>query len=218
MQSHSHGYVLAATRPESGLAGLNNLADLKPDNVMVKIEDQSILERDARDEYEHPLPQKHVGGRIVYLSRNNYGQPTQPIGVIQITDFDLAVPGEVPHSGCIQAEVYRAPEVILDAGYSYSADIWSLGVMVRDHSAFSDTAETNTGSWVRSFGIWWRAGKLFKPAASSESESEYDDQTHLAQITALLGPPPLDLLAAGRRTAIFYTPESSYSLQRGCDR
>lgn len=41
-------------------------------------------------------------------------------------DFDSSVRGEGLHNGCIQAEVYRAPEVILDAGYSYSADIWSL--------------------------------------------------------------------------------------------
>lgn len=104
--------------------------DLKPDNVMVKIEDPSILERDARDEYDHPLPQKHVDGRVIYLSRNNYGHPAVATGIIQITDFDLAVFGDARHTGCIQAEVYRAPEVVLDAGYSYSADIWSLGVMV----------------------------------------------------------------------------------------
>lgn len=45
-------------------------------------------------------------------------------------DFDQSVHGDRPNSGFIQAEVYRAPEVILDACYSYSADIWSLGVMV----------------------------------------------------------------------------------------
>lgn len=97
---------------------------------MVKIEDPTILERDVRDEYDHPLPQKHIHGRILYLSRNNYGKLSRPTGVIQITDFNLSVLGNIPHSGCIQAEIYRAPEVILDAGYTYSADIWSLGVMV----------------------------------------------------------------------------------------
>jgi serine/threonine-protein kinase SRPK3 len=118
-------------------AVLTNGIDLKPDNIMVKIEDPSILERDARDEYDHPLPQKHADGRTIYLSRNNYGQLSVPTGIVQIVDFDLSVLGDMPRSGCIQAEIYRAPEVILDAGYTYSADIWSLGVMVRSHLSVS---------------------------------------------------------------------------------
>ena len=98
---------------------------------MVKLEDPSILDRDAEDEFKNPLPQKHCkDGRVIYLARNDYGQFRRPIGVIRITDFDLAVSGDIAPKGCIQAEIYRAPEVILDAGYSYSADIWSLGVMV----------------------------------------------------------------------------------------
>lgn len=164
--------------------------DLKPDNVMVKFEDTSILERDARDEYDHPLPQKHVDGCIIYLSRNNYGQPKTPTGVIQITDFDLSVLGNVPRTGCIQAEVYRAPEVILDAGYSYSADIWSLGVMLWD---------------------LLEGKKLFEAASPNDPNDPnggYNGQTHLALITALLGPPPADLLDAGRRTPSFYNPDN----------
>ena len=98
---------------------------------MVRLEDPSILERDAQDEYDHSLPQKHVDGRIIYLSRNNYGIFSAVGGLIQITDFDLAVVGNTPRAGCIQVDIYRAPEVILDVGYSYAADIWNLGVMVR---------------------------------------------------------------------------------------
>ena len=30
----------------------------------------------------------------------------------------------------IQPDSYRAPEVLLGVGWSYSADIWNLGVMV----------------------------------------------------------------------------------------
>lgn len=30
----------------------------------------------------------------------------------------------------IQPEVYRAPEVFLGTGYTYSADIWNLGTLV----------------------------------------------------------------------------------------
>ena len=98
---------------------------------MVKIEDPSILAKDAEDEYKNPLPQKtYQDGRTIYLSRNNYGLTSKTTGMTQITDFDLSVRGDRPNFGCIQAEIYRAPEVFLDAGYSYSADIWNLGVMV----------------------------------------------------------------------------------------
>ncbi len=109
---------------------LIDILDLKPDNIMVRLENKSILERDARDEFENPLPQKKCSDRTIYLSRNNYGQPTWVPGIISITDFGLSARGDVLNNGCIQAEVYRAPEVILDAGWTYSADIWNLGVMV----------------------------------------------------------------------------------------
>ena len=103
---------------------------MKPDNIMVKFEDTSLLQKYAHDEYEDPLPQKVADDRTIYLSRNNFGPLKEPTGVVQITDFGFSVSGKVPRAGCIQAEGYRAPEVILDAGYSYSADIWSLGAMV----------------------------------------------------------------------------------------
>ncbi|KAG5746467.1 hypothetical protein H9Q70_010837 [Fusarium xylarioides] len=111
-------------------------ADLKPDNIMIRIEDPKIFEKDAIEEYNNPLPEKQLDDRTIYLSRNNYGPLIRPTGIIQLVDFDLAVrstPGKL-HYGAIQGEKYRAPEVILDSGYSYSADIWSLGVMVQSTS------------------------------------------------------------------------------------
>lgn len=114
------------------------MTDLKPDNIMVRLENESILDRAARDELENPLPQKIYDDRTIYLSRNNYGQPASVTGIVSITDFDHSVQGDVFNYGCIQAEVYRAPEVILDAGWTYSADIWSLGVMVIS-SPFGDS-------------------------------------------------------------------------------
>ncbi|KAJ5585433.1 uncharacterized protein N7459_005233 [Penicillium hispanicum] len=163
--------------------------DLKPDNIMIKVEDPSILDDSARDEHDNPLPQKTCSdGRMIYISRNNFGISEKATGIIQITDFDLSVRGDKPNRGCIQAEIYRAPEVILDAGYSYSADIWSLGVMLWDVL---------------------EGKKLFKDVDPLEVE-EYDELNHLGHISALLGPPPKELLDKGARTDLFYKPDGQF--------
>ncbi|EMF09309.1 protein kinase [Sphaerulina musiva SO2202] len=160
--------------------------DLKTDNIMIRFEDPAIPAEVADDEYHHPLPQKHLDdGRVIYLSRNGFGPLREPTGMICITDFDRAVLGTEAHSGCIQADIYRAPESILDAGFSYPADIWNLGVML----------------WDLLEGDW-----LFQVA--TKGTHEYDDSLHIAHITALLGPKP-DTFPAGQRTAMFYNPNGN---------
>ncbi|KAH7240360.1 kinase-like domain-containing protein [Fusarium redolens] len=159
-------------------------ADLKPDNIMIRIEDAKMFEKDAIEEYNNPLPEKQLDDRTIYLSRNNYGPLARPTGIIQLVGFDLAVhskPAEL-HYGAIQGEMYRAPEVILNSGYSYSTDIWSVGVMLWD---------------------LLEKKSLFDPVTPGDVK-EYDDLSHLGQITALLGPVPQDLLTKGRRWSLFY--------------
>ena len=51
--------------------------------------------------------------------------------------------------------------------------------------------------------------KLFG-AVNPNKDDEYDDQLHLAHITALLGPPPIELLVRGRRTPMFYQHDGLY--------
>jgi serine/threonine protein kinase len=175
--------------------------DLKPDNIMVRLEDRELLSQVARDEFENPLPQKHCNdGRIIYLSRKNYSPLKDIIGLVEITDFDLAVQGDFPQDGCIQAEVYRAPEVILDKGYTYSADIWSLGVMV--HSVSPVLVQT-TNKYMK---LWdFLEGRTLFESVDPRAVEDYDDETHLAYITSLLGPAPKDFVSSGKRTSVFYT-------------
>ena len=47
-----------------------------------------------------------------------------------LCDFGEARRGDVENGDDIQPEVYRAPEVILEMKWSYSVDIWNVGVMV----------------------------------------------------------------------------------------
>lgn len=99
---------------------------------MLKLEDLLLLDMAAKEEYDSPLPQKHYpdDDRIIYLARNDYGTPRRMIGTVSLVDFDLAHPGDVPQTAGIQADIYRAPEVIIGSEFSYSTDIWNLGVLV----------------------------------------------------------------------------------------
>ena len=95
----------------------------------MKLEEDSILDHSAKDEFGNPLDRRELDSRTIYLSRNEYGPLLHKTGIIQIVDFDQSVPfepGQV-HEGYMGVEIYRAPEVILDAGWSYPAEIWSLG-------------------------------------------------------------------------------------------
>ena len=116
--------ALTATLTTRGL-------DLKPDNVMVKLRDLAVLAQDAENEFHHPSPRKYADdGRVVYSRHDNYRHLQRPFGVVAVTDFGLAVTGDEPRSGCIQAEVYRSPEAIFAGEYGYPADVWSLGCIV----------------------------------------------------------------------------------------
>lgn len=52
--------------------------------------------------------------------------------MVKISDFRVAVFGNVstPHNHNIQPLPFCAPEVLLEATWTYSADIWNLGNVV----------------------------------------------------------------------------------------
>jgi serine/threonine protein kinase len=80
----------------------------------------------------------------------------------------------------IQTRQYRAPEVLLGAGYDTSADVWSLAAM-----AF----ELLTGDL------------LFDPAASETYER---DEDHMAQMQELLGPIPPKVALRGTNSSKYF--------------
>lgn len=142
-------------------------------------------------------------GRVIYRCHNDFG-PLDPskLGNIypQITDFgasalfdddnnnDATQLGTRP----IQPDYYRAPEVILGCGWSFSADIWNLGVLVRDtneimHIYSYILAHIPQQAWNIIEGT-----ELFTHV--QDAEGNYVSKAHLAEMIALLGPPPKKLL------------------------
>lgn len=62
----------------------------------------------------------------------DFGGLKKGVGRLKICDFGAAVLGNVPipHSHDIQPAQFCAPEVLLKGGWTYSADIWNLGMVV----------------------------------------------------------------------------------------
>ena len=203
---------------------------------MVMLEDKSLLDIAAREEYEDPVPQKRLEGRTVYLSRSNYGPLKRVAGLVEISDFGLAVPGDRPNSGPIQAEIYRAPEVILGLGWSYKADIWSIGCILielyygkalfqthenREHLAMMEKVLEQKLPLVMTLNSersvqekYFNRGYLRWPEIASSSQS-VDFVAHLKTLKQMCGPHHLfyDLL----RRLLEYEPDIRWSAKEALE-
>jgi serine/threonine-protein kinase SRPK3 len=89
----------------------------------------------------------------------------------------------------------------IDAGFTYSADMWSLGVLVQP--LLLGDSMTNCVDTVMGFA--WGKETIWSSGPS---------QNHLVQISALLGLAPKGLLQLGRRTSLFYDSGESLALKR----
>merc|ERR1740121_1162166 len=98
----------------------------------------------------------------------------------KVADLGNACWVEKHFSDEIQTRQYRSPEVLINAGYSTTADIWSLACML---------FELVTGDY------------LFDPKASEEYPR---DEDHLALFVELLGPMPKPLITRARRGQTYF--------------
>ncbi|KAF7187460.1 Serine/threonine-protein kinase SRPK [Pseudocercospora fuligena] len=154
--------------------------DIKGDNLLQEIADQSILDDFVKDELEDPSPRKEEDGVTIYASRA-FGLPKK-FGKVVLSDFGSAVRGDEEHWHDAQPDVYRSPEVMLKTKWSYPIDIWNVGVMIWD---------------------LFEGRHLFY--GRDPDGTGYSTRAHLAEVVAILGPPPPDLLQRGRRSNEFFS-------------
>ncbi|KAI0470082.1 serine threonine protein kinase, CMGC group [Xylariaceae sp. FL0804] len=157
--------------------------DIKADNIMFDIQDDSVFSAFEEQELLSPCPRKNEEGRFIYVSRE-LGIPKQ-IGAPVLCDFGSAVAGGVEHTEDVQPDIYRAPEVILEAPWSYPIDIWNTGCMVWDI---------------------FEGGHLF--TGLDAEHQKYRSRAHMAEIIALLGEPPPVVLRSGEFCAGIPLPMS----------
>ncbi|KAB8278281.1 CMGC protein kinase [Aspergillus minisclerotigenes] len=129
-----------------------------------------------------------VLGRPVYRCHNEFGPLRALKNLPEIVDFGLSTKldceedwGVYP----IQPDHYRAPEVILGCGWRMSADIWNLGILLWD---------------------LLQSNELFLRVY--DAQDKYDAKAHLAEMIALLGPPPQELVARSHAMRDYQWPES----------
>jgi serine/threonine-protein kinase SRPK3 len=97
------------------------MTGIKDDSVCVDLEEKQL---------QQPIPMKQVDAdvRTIYMS-HDLMVPKNP-GLPVLCDFGSAMFGDQYRSEFVQPNVYRAPEVILEAPWTYGIDIWNVGCMV----------------------------------------------------------------------------------------
>ncbi|KAF2723595.1 kinase domain-containing protein [Polychaeton citri CBS 116435] len=139
-------------------------SDLKTDNLMLSIEDQTILDRFEIAEIDDPSPRKVI---------DNFPKPdSRKYGLPMLCDFGEARIGATQEGGpLVQPHIYRAPEVTFEMPWGPSIDIWNLACLAWDLL-----------QGKRLFG------DIF------DGKGHHDPFKHLARMVDLIGPPPRDFV------------------------
>ncbi|TGO50617.1 hypothetical protein BOTNAR_0386g00030 [Botryotinia narcissicola] len=161
------------------------LSDIKTDNILSEIEDESILDAVTEAEINSPSPRKVINGTTVYASRR-FDVP-RIFGDLVLVDFGSAVRGDLKRNHCAGPQIYRAPEVMIKAPWSYPIDIWNVGAMIWD--LFE--------------------GKHMFHGEDSDGK-DYSTCAHLAEVIGMLGPPSLEFLERGIRTPEFFDKQGQW--------
>ncbi|KAK6811249.1 hypothetical protein RU639_013032 [Aspergillus parasiticus] len=158
--------------------------DIQEKNIMMAIEDTMILTNFEEDEKSSPSPRKVVGDRAIYASRKL--RKTKQHGRPTLCDFGQARRGSNTYCGDIQPYIYRAPEVLLRMPWNEKVDIWNVGVLTWD---------------------LFQQGHLFYARDSDEKSS---DTHHLAEMVAIMGSPPKEMIQNSVSATEFFDGEGNW--------
>ncbi|KAL2018146.1 hypothetical protein VTK56DRAFT_1222 [Thermocarpiscus australiensis] len=157
-------------------------ADIKTDNLMLSLEDHTMMDDFARAEENEPSPRNRStspGPSTDYRSRRfrppkagkGYGLPV-------LCDFGEARIGAAHETGQFaQPHIYRAPEVIFEMPWGSAIDVWNVACL---------TWDLFEGEHL--------FGDIF------DVQGNHDPFKHLALMVAVAGPPPREFVQRSETT------------------
>ncbi|PIG85343.1 serine/threonine protein kinase [Aspergillus arachidicola] len=180
-------FLILIVKPRTYLEfRIDPISDIQEDNVLLSVEDESILVDFEEAERSSPGPRKIIGDRVIYSSRD-LGMPKvhgRPI----LSDFS-----EARFSSSlgkqwedVQPFVYRAPEVILRMPWNEKIDIWNIGILAWD------LFEKKRLFYVR------------------DSYRNVSDSHHLAGMIAIMGAPPKEMLRNSEYAMKFFDNDGNW--------
>ncbi|PYH75264.1 CMGC protein kinase [Aspergillus vadensis CBS 113365] len=134
-------------------------------------------------EIEAPSPRKKLGPeRTIYTSHIVVPGNELPL----LSDFGEARFSEDEHDDDIMPNIYRAPEVVLKMNWESKVDVWSIALMAWDMVC------TRT---------------LFD---GRNNDGIFDDRVHLAEMVAIMGPPPTDFVKRSKVGSVLWDENSKW--------
>ncbi|KAJ5239206.1 kinase-like domain-containing protein [Penicillium chermesinum] len=150
--------------------------DLQLKNLLLPSPKADYLSRFEEAEAADPSPRKALQDRTIYKTLSFLPRGGLPV----LADFGEARFGDKEHDDDIMPNVYRAPEVILRSSWDYKVDIWNVAMVAWD---------------------------IISPRtliSGKNTDGVFDDRVHMAELIALLGPPPPEFLEQRRLSSVFW--------------
>lgn len=173
--------------------------DIQLNNLLLPTPEHQRLINFEEKQIQALTPRKVLKDRTIYTS--SLFPPGQ--GLPLLSDFGEARFNDKEHDEDIMPNPYRAPEVILKSKWDYKVDIWSVGMIVRSltypalmNKFFNDRADVYVQAWDIVSSNTLINGK--------NADGIFDDRCHLAELVALLGPPPPTFRERSHLSSVFW--------------
>ena len=204
---------------------------MKLANILMTFENEKAIPRFIQEQVlKSPMHYKTnpVTNHTTYQSYNGFGpMDVKDVGNVLpiITDFgsawlfvgdpEMKSQNKPVITYPIQPNYYRAPEVVLGYGWDFSADIWNFGVLVRSSNIDVPIHAVKSNSFLSKVWNIIEGTELFTQV--EDANGRYDPKSHLAEMIALLGPPPKEVIErADYMSQVEYASTISIEVGKPC--